>query len=152
MNSIPATAWLATLRPMMLLVPTIDGKIAAGFPSPADDFLIKRHDLNELLVTHPQATFFWQVSGHSMRDAGIADGDILVVNRALKPRHGSIVVAQVDGEFTVKTLFKRADRIKLVPANPTFPEITFREGQQLIICGVVTASITRFASGGSNRG
>lgn len=81
-----------------------------------------------------------------MIDAGIRDGDILVVNRALKPKHGSIVVAQVDGDFTVKTLFKRADRIKLVPANPTFPEIVFREGQQLIICGVVTAAITRFPS------
>ena len=151
MNSIPAAALLAALRPRTLLILSVEGKLAAGFPSPADDFLVKRPDLNELLVTHPQATFFWQVSGHSMRDAGIADGDILVVNRALKPRHGSIVVAQVDGEFTVKTLFKRADRIKLIPANPTFPEITFREGQQLIICGVVTASITRFASGHGSR-
>lgn len=146
MYSIPANALLAANAPAPLRIPTIQGKLPAGFPSPADDYLVKRHDLNELLITHPQATFFWQVSGHSMRDAGIADGDILVVNRALKPRHGCIVVAQVDGEFTVKTLFKRADRIKLVPANPTFPEILFREGQQLVICGVVTAAITRFAS------
>lgn len=144
MNSIPAAALLAALTPSTLLIPFVQGKLAAGFPSPADDFLVKRHDLNELLITHPQATFFWQVSGHSMRDADIPDGAILVVNRAMKPRHGSIVVAQVDGEFTVKTLHKRADRIKLVPANPTFPEITFREGQQLIICGVVTAAIKRF--------
>lgn len=130
---------------LRLQLPFVEGRLSAGFPSPADDFLVKRHDLNELLITHPQATFFWQVSGQSMKDAGIGDGDILVVNRALKPRHGSIVVAQVDGDFTVKTLHKRADRLKLVPANPTFPEITFREGQQLIICGVVTAAITRFA-------
>lgn len=143
MNSISADAVSAALGAKLLL-PLIDGKIPAGFPSPADDFLVKRHDLNELLITHPQATFFWQVSGHSMREAGIEDGAILVVNRALKPRHGCIVVAQVDGDFTVKTLHKRADRIKLVPANPTFPEITFREGQQLIICGVVTAAIMRF--------
>lgn len=143
MNSIPADAVSAALGAKLLL-PLIDGKIPAGFPSPADDFLVKRHDLNELLITHPQATFFWQVSGHSMREAGIEDGAILVVNRALKPRHRCIVVAQVDGDFTVKTLHKRADRIKLVPANPTFPEITFREGQQLIICGVVTAAIMRF--------
>ena len=128
----------------VLKLPMVQGKVPAGFPSPADDFAVKRHDLNELLITHPQATFFWQVSGHSMKDAGVYDGDILIVNRALRPRHGDIVVAQVDGDFTVKTLHKRADRVKLVPANPTFPEITFREGQQLIICGVVTATIKRF--------
>ena len=126
------------------LLPMVEGKIPAGFPSPADDFATKRHDLNELLISHPLATFFWQVSGDSMREAGIFDSDILVVNRALRPAHRSIVVAQVDGEFTVKFLHKRADRVKLVPANPTFPEIIFKEGQQLIICGVVTSSIKRF--------
>lgn len=67
-----------------------------------------------------------------------------MVNWALKPTHGSIVIAQVDGDFTVKTLHKRADRVKLVPANPTFPELSFRDGQQLITCGVVTAAIKRF--------
>lgn len=130
--------------PKRWLLPMVEGKIPAGFPSPADDFATKRHDLNELLITHPLATFFWQVSGDSMREAGIFDSDILVVNRALRPAHRSIVVAQVDGEFTVKFLHKRADRVKLVPANPTFPEIIFKEGQQLIICGVVTSSIKRF--------
>ena len=130
--------------PPRCALPIVEGKIPAGFPSPADDFATKRHDLNELLITHPLATFFWQVSGESMREAGIFDSDILVVNRALRPVHRSIVVAQVDGEFTVKFLHKRADRVKLVPANPTFPEIIFKEGQQLIICGVVTSSIKRF--------
>lgn len=125
-------------------LPLVEGKIPAGFPSPADDFATKRHDLNDLLITHPLATFFWQVSGESMRDAGIFDNDILIVNRALRPAHRNIVVAQVDGDFTVKFFHKRADRVKLVPANPTFPEIIFREGQQLIICGVVTATIKRF--------
>lgn len=104
-TSIPAAALLEALRPLPLPLPTVDGKLPPGFPSPADDFLVKRHDLNELLITRPKAIFFWQVSGQSMCDAGIADGDILVVNRALKPRHGSIVVAQVDGDFTVKILF-----------------------------------------------
>ena len=129
-----------------LLLPMAEGKIAAGFPSPADDFAVKRHDLNELLITHPLATFMWQVSGRSMELAGIGDGDVLVVNRALTPVHGDIVVAQVDADFTVKTLHMRAGRVKLVPANPTFPEITFKEGQQLVICGVVTAAIKRFRS------
>ena len=76
--------------------------VQAGFPSPADDFAVKRHDLNELLITHPLATFFWRVSGKSRIEAGIADGDILVVNRALTPEHRNIVVVQVDGDFTVK--------------------------------------------------
>lgn len=127
-----------------LLLLTVEGKIKAGFPSPADDFQVKRHDLNELLVSHPAATFMWRVSGISMIEAGIFDGDILVVDRALTPGHKDIVVAQVDGEFTVKYLHKRADRVKLVPANPTFPTISFKEGQQLIVVGVVVASIKRF--------
>lgn len=127
-----------------VLIPIVQSLLAAGFPSPADDFAVKRHDLNELLITHPAATFMWRVSGLSMIEAGIFDGDVLVVNRALTPVHKDIVVAQVDGEFTVKYLFKRADRVKLLPANPTYPVITFREGQQLIIVGVVTATIKRF--------
>ncbi|CAN5548353.1 translesion error-prone DNA polymerase V autoproteolytic subunit [soil metagenome] len=127
-----------------VLLPVVQGRLPAGFPSPADDFAVKRHDLNELLITHPAATFMWQVSGQSMIEAGIFDGDVLVVNRALTPAHKDIVVAQVDGEFTVKYLYKRADRVKLLPANPTYPVITFREGQQLIIVGVVTATIKRF--------
>ena len=144
MHSVPASAPQPEKGHPALLLPMVEGRLAAGFPSPADDFAVKDLDLNDLLVTHPLATFFWQVSGLSMMNAGIHDGDILVVNRALRPKHGHIVVAQVDGEFTVKTLHKRADRVKLVPANPTFPEIVFREGQQLIICGVVTAAIKRF--------
>ena len=125
-------------------LPMMEGRLPAGFPSPADDFAMKRLDLNELLITHPLATFFWQVSGKSMVEAGIDDGDILVVNRALRPRHRDIVVAQVDGGFTVKYLDRRADRVKLVPANPTYPEIVLKEGQELVICGVVTSAVKRF--------
>ena len=80
-----------------------------------------------------------------MLQGGIESGSILVVNRALRPEHRSIVVAEIDGGgFTVKYLHKRADRIKLVPANPTYPELVFRDGQQLIICDAVTAAIKRF--------
>lgn len=89
--------------PQLLLI-LAEGCVPAGFPSPADDFAVKRHDLNELLVTHPAATFMWRVSGLSMVEAGIFDGDVIVVNRALTPAHKDIVVAQVDGEFTVKYL------------------------------------------------
>lgn len=133
----------AAIEPVRLPLPIVEGRIRAGFPSPADDFAIKRQDLNDLLITHPLATFYWQVSGKSMIEAGIDDGDLLVVNRAITPVHRHIVVAQVDDEFTVKYLHKRGGRVKLVPANPTSPEITFKHGQQLIICGVVTWAIKR---------
>ena len=95
-------------------------KVCAGFPSPAEDFAVKRIDLTQELVTHPQATFLLRVSGESMREAGIFDGDMLVVNKALKPRHGQVVVAVVDGEFTVKYLYQRAGRVKLRAANATW--------------------------------
>lgn len=129
-----------------LSLPLAGCAVAAGFPSPADDFLVKRIDLTAELITHPQATFLLRVSGESMRDAGIFDGDMLVVNKAIKPRHGHVVVAVVDGEFTVKFLHQRAGRVKLKPANPTFPEIVPRDGQTVEVWGVVTASIKRFAS------
>ena len=143
MNSLPATAQLAAFEPPRLFIPLVQGTVSAGFPSPADDFLIKRLDLNDL-ITHPAATLFVRSSGLSMVNAGIGDGDLLAVNRALTPQHNHIVVAQVDGEFTVKILFKRGDRVKLVPANPTYPEITFKDGQQLIVIGVVMFAIKHF--------
>lgn len=127
-----------------LVLPLAGDKVCAGFPSPAEDFAVKRIDLTQELVTHPQATFLLRVSGESMRDAGIFDGDMLVVDKAIKPRHGHVVVAVVDGEFTVKHLYQRAGRIKLRPANPTFPDITPKDGQTLEVWGVVTASIKRF--------
>lgn len=128
----------------LLPLPMVQGSVRAGFPSPADDHAVKRHDLNELLITHPAATFFWRVRGTSMQGAGIADGDILVVNRALEAKHGDIVVAEVDNDFTVKYLHRRGGRVKLVAADPTFPDIVFREGQTMAICGVVTGAIKRF--------
>ena len=143
MNSIPAGAFCPLVEVKDLLLPMVQGKLSAGFPSPADDFAVKRLDLNDL-ITHPLATFYWKTSGRSMIEAGIDDGDILVVNRALTPVHRHIVVAQVDGDFTVKYLYKRNGRVKLQPANPTFPEIVFKEGQQLIISGVVIFAIKRF--------
>lgn len=124
-------------------LPLVEGRLPAGFPSPADDFQVRRLDLNDL-IAHPLATFMWRVSGQSMVEAGIHDGDIVVVDRALRARHGSIVVAQVDGEHTIKYLHQRAGSVKLVPANPTFPEIRLKDGQQLQVVGVVTMAIKRF--------
>lgn len=130
-------------QPMVMLL--ADYSVRAGFPSPAEDFNCKRIDLTEQLVTHPQATFLLRVAGESMREAGIHDGDVVVVNRALRPRHRNIVVAVLDeGDFTVKYLHSRAGQVRLVAANPTFPDIVPRDGQQLTIWGVVTSSITVF--------
>lgn len=146
MSNFPAAALWAAIDAPRVFLPIVQTSIQAGFPSPADDFAVKRHDLNELLITHPQATFFWRVAGKSMLEAGIDDGDLLVVNRALTPKHRNIVVAQVDGDFTVKYLHQRNGRVKLVAANPTFPDIVFKDGQILTICGVVTSTIKRFIS------
>ena len=133
------TVVLVAIEPHRLRYPYVQGTVPCGFPSPADDFAVKRLDL----ITHPLATFFWRAAGLSMIDAGIGDGDILVVDRAVVPVHQH-VVAQVDGDFTCKYLHKRAGRVKLVPANPTYPEISFRDGQELIISGVVIFCIKRF--------
>ena len=140
----PGDALACAIDPPRLPLPIAAGKVRAGFPSPADDFTVRRQDLNELLITHPTATFFWAVGGTSMAGAGIHDGDILVVNRALSPQHRDIVVAEVDGEFTVKYLYRRLGRVKLLAADPTFAEISFKDGQELRVCGVVTACIKRF--------
>jgi DNA polymerase V len=142
-SSTPADAWPFRAGVAQRL-PMVQGTIRAGFPSPADDFAVKRHDLNDLLITHPAATFFWRVRGTSMLGAGISDGDILIVNRALSPVHGDIVVAEVDNDFTVKYLHRRGGRVKLVAADPTFPEIVPKDGQTLVICGVVTGAIKKF--------
>ena len=122
----------------------LTGRVQAGFPSPAEDLGAERIDLSKVLIKHPQATYFLRVSGNSMTDAGIFDKDLLVVDKAIKPQHGHIVVAIVDGEFTVKRLHQRAGQLKLKAANPTFPDIVPKEGQQLEIWGVVTSSIKQF--------
>jgi DNA polymerase V len=120
------------------------GCVAAGFPSPAEVVGGRRIDLIERLITHPQATYVMRVRGLSMVEAGIFDGDVVVVDRAIKPRSGQIVVAIVDGEFTVKYLWMRAGRLKLKAANPTFPDIVPREGQVIEVWGVVKAALKEF--------
>ncbi|NJN45205.1 MAG: translesion error-prone DNA polymerase V autoproteolytic subunit [Candidatus Competibacteraceae bacterium] len=114
-------------------------KVRAGFPSPADDYIDKRLDLNEHLVQHPAATFYCRVSGHSMQGAGIFDGDLLIVDRAVEPRNGSIVVANVDGELTCKIL--DTNHKQLLSSNDDFPPIPISEHCELSIEGVVIHSI-----------
>lgn len=144
MSSIVFTNVPASVSEVPLWASLLKNKVCAGFPSPAEDLGAQRIDLTALLVTHAQATYFLKASGHSMVEAGIFDGDIMVVDRAVKPRHGHIVVAVVDGDFTVKRLYQRAGRVKLRAANVTFPEIVPKEGQTIEVWGVVTATIKRF--------
>lgn len=106
--------------------------------------MVTRLDLYDRLVDHPHATFFFRATGHSMVDAGIDDGDLLVVDRALKPVNHDIVVAIVDGEFTVKYLQLRAGQMRLKAANVTFPDIIPRDGQTVEVWGVVTACVKEF--------
>jgi len=144
MNSTLPPGTVAFSPGLPVFLPWVQGTVPAGFPSPAADFAVKRHDLNELLITHPAATFIWEIRGLSMIELGIADRALVVVNRALTPKHGDIVVAEVDGDFTCKQFYKRNGLVQLRPGNPTFPTILFREGQVMTICGVVTATIMRF--------
>lgn len=116
----------------------IEATTQCGFPSPAEDHAQKRIDLNEVLIHQPDATFYMRVRGDSMRDAGIDDGDYVIVDRSLTARHSDIVLAVVDQEFTIKTLFRKRGVVRLVAANPTFPDIVLRDGQELVIWGVVT--------------
>lgn len=96
------------------------------------------------IILHPQATYTLRVRGDSMRDEGIFDGDVILVDRAIKPRHGHIVVAVVDGAFTCKKLWLRGGKLKLQPANPTYEDIVPQEGQTIEVWGVVLASVKRF--------
>lgn len=112
-------------------------RVPCGFPSPAQDYVESRLDLNKLLIVHPSATYFVRVSGHSMTDGNINEGDLLVVDSSLTATHGDIVVAAVDGEFTVKKLCTHPS-VQLVPMNPNFAPITFGNEEALEIFGVVT--------------
>lgn len=127
-----------------LVLPLVGTSVHAGFPSPAEDYAVQRIDLNAILITHPQASFLFRVAGESMREFGIFDGDMLVVNRAIKPCHGHIVVAVVDGEYAVKQLYLRGGRLKLKAGNPTYPEIVPTEGQTVEVWGVATSCIKQF--------
>lgn len=144
MNSVYSMSEPVPLAAVSLMLPIAAGFIHAGFPSPAEDFEVNRLDIAQILIQHPQSTYFWRARGISMRDKGIDDGDLLVVDRAVRPQHGHIVVATVDGEFTVKELFQRSGRMHLKAANPTFPDIIPKDGQTIEIWGVVTSGIKRF--------
>ena len=134
------------LRPAMdspTRLPWFSYRVPAGFPSPAEDYAEGKLDLNQYIVEHEAATFYIRVQGHSMTGAGILDGDVIAVDRSLEAQHGDVVLAVIDGELTVKELYKKNGQIRLVAHNPDFIPIVIREGQKLTVWGVVTGVIRK---------
>lgn len=134
---------LAAIQPLYRAFPLMVHSVRAGFPSPAGDYVERRIDLNRELIRHPEATFFLRAQGSSMVNAGISDGDTLIVDRAIDPNHDHIVIATVDGEFTVKRLHRRGGQIMLIAESPDFPPIELSDGQEMAIWGVVTHIIKK---------
>lgn len=124
-------------------IPLFLEAVPAGFPSPAADYCERTLDLNELCIKHPAATYFVRAQGESMIEAGISPGDILVVDRSLKPCHGDIVIAELNGELTVKKL-ELKPTVRLVAMNRKHAPIEIPEGVELCIFGVVTTSVHSF--------
>ncbi len=127
-----ATRWA---RPLFL------ASVSAGFPSPAEDYIEGRLDLNRHLIKHPAATFFVRVAGDSMIGAGIHPGDILVVDRALEPQDSNVVIAVIDGELTVKRISQRQGKLFLVPDNQAYEPLEILEEMEFEVWGVVTSVI-----------
>jgi DNA polymerase V len=127
-----STKWA---RPLFL------ASVSAGFPSPAEDYIEGRLDLNRHLIKHPAATFFVRVAGDSMIDAGIHPGDILVVDRALEPQDSNVVIAVIDGELTVKRISQRHGKLFLVPDNKAYEPLEILEEMEFEVWGVVTSVI-----------
>jgi DNA polymerase V len=124
-----------------LKLPLFVSRISAGFPSPAADYIDKKLDLNQYLIKHPAATFFVRVEGSSMINAGIHDGDILIVDRAIEPVDSKIVIAVLNGEMTVKRIRKAGGKLYLVPENDEYTAIEVSEDMEFQIWGVVTSVI-----------
>lgn len=119
-------------------VSTLGEAVPAGFPSPAQDYVDEGIDLNRELIRHPASTFCARVAGDSMRDCGIDDGDLLIIDKALTPKEGSVAVCFVDGEFTLKHISIRADGIWLEPANPHYPALHVTDGSNFQVWGIVS--------------
>ena len=115
--------------------------VRAGFPSPAADHTRKRIDLNEHLIRNKEATFIFRVKGESMNGIGIYEGDELLVDRSIEAKHGNIVLAVLNDDYTVKRLHRRGGVVKLIAENPLFPPIVVKDGEELVIWGVVTRNL-----------
>jgi DNA polymerase V len=126
---------------LSLEIPLISTPIPAGFPSPAGDFIDLKIDLNRDFIQHPSSTYFAKVTGDSMINAGISDGDLIIVDRSLTPKSGDIAVCLIDGEFTIKRIQIQDDCCWLIPENPAFKPIQVTEFNDFQIWGIVAHSI-----------
>ena len=128
----------------LLDIPFIEGGVKAGFPSPAEDFTELSIDLNNALIKNPSSTFYVKVNGDSMKDVGINDGDLLIVDRSLEPQDGKIAVCYIDGEFTLKRIKVEKNYCWLMPANDDYKPIKVTDDNDFVVWGVVIHSIKSF--------
>lgn len=124
-----------------LVLGFFNGSVKAGFASPAADHTQKRIDLNDHLFINRESSFLFRVMGDSMINIGVFEGDTIIVDRSIEPRHRHIVLAIIDEEFTVKRLCRRGTVVRLLAENPAYPPIDFKDGQELRIWGVVTFNL-----------
>ena len=122
-------------------IPLLNDSVSAGFPSPADDHMEENIDLNEHLISNPFSTFFLRVKGESMKNAGIKDKDLIIVDKSLIAKPGDIVIAMIDGEFTIKRLSIKNDELYLKAENNNYPDFSFKNHIDVQIWGVVIYSI-----------
>jgi DNA polymerase V len=134
----------SALSESILELPVISSGISAGFPSPAMDFIDLTIDMNKHLIKHPSATFYGRVKGVSMKDAGIGDGDLLVIDKSIQPTNDKIAVCYIDGDFTVKRIKIETECIWLIPENETYKPIKVTSDNDFIIWGIVTHVIKAF--------
>ena len=127
-----------------LKIPLLSNLVSAGFPSPADDYTEENIDLNEHLISNPFSTFFLRVKGESMLDAGIKHKDLIIVDKSLRAKPGDIVIAMIDGEFTIKRLSIKNNELYLKAENPNYPDFRFKNHIDIQIWGVVIYSIHSF--------
>ena len=124
-----------------LPLPYADQGIRAGFPSPAQDYMDLSIDLNRELIRNPSSTFYGRVKGDSMQDAGVSEGDVLVIDKSLEPQDGDMAVCFLDGEFTLKFIQLEKDVIWLIPANESYAPIRVTAENEFLIWGIVTYTI-----------
>ena len=128
-----------------LKIPLLSDAISAGFPSPADDYTEENIDLNDHLISNPFSTFFLRVKGDSMINAGIQDKDLIIVDKSLTAKPGDIIIAMIDGEFTIKRLSIRNNELYLKAENNTYPDFKFKNHIDIQIWGVVVYSIHSYS-------
>lgn len=135
------TIYRVVYSPLPLLIPLLNNGISAGFPSPALDFIDERIDINKLLLKRPSATFMGRVSGDSMKNAGIFDGDLIIIDKSIKPEHNMIAVCVINAELTLKRICIKDKRCYLMPENENYPVIEITEDTTLMVWGIVVHSI-----------